>query len=191
MNVAQRIAEAAAARRGVVVKASSFARGVDGGEIRMRPLFVAEVNAAVEEAFKVRKALLASLPDAHAKRFLDDPSLLDDIKVCEMLWHACRDADDMTRPAFPSAQWMREHLTNDELSALDFFYHKACVADAGGAALDLDKRWFLVRACAELADTDEADAALAKMAPAQIADLFVWLSREYVREMGKRALVES
>lgn len=191
MRLADRIAEQAKARPCITVELTSFLSSPIDGAIKMRPLFVAELNASVESALKVRKSLLAALPEQHARQFLDDPSFIEDVKVCEMLWHACRDCDDVSQHAFPSAQWMRENLTNDELAALDFHYQRACANDSPvKEPLDLDHRNAIVRACAETADTNLPDAMLGRLPRVVLCDLFVWLAREHVRGSAMSALTE-
>ena len=182
MRIVELLEQAAKSRAHLDVKLSEFLAHPVDGAIKLRPLFVAEISAAVEAALKQRKGLLASLPETHARQFLDDPTFLEDVKVCEILWHACRDADDVSRHAFPSSQWMREHMTNDELAALNCFYDRACQNDSATKdPLSREDRIALVRAIGAAAHTDVPDALLAKLPSIVVADLLVWLAREAVR----------
>lgn len=192
MRLAERIAAAAASKKCLTVPLSAFLSGNVEGEIKMRPLFVAETNKAVEAAFNVRKSLVASLPESHARQFLDDPSFLEDVKVCEVLWHACRDADDVAKHAFPSSGWMREHMTNDELAALDHQYQRACQAEVKVPELfNEDQKWAIVRACSDASGSPLADAIIGRLPHVVLADLFVWLASEHIRGGAKAALAES
>lgn len=182
MSIVQRLEAAAKNRAHITVKLTEFLAQPIEGEVKLRPLFVAEINAAVESALKQRKSLLASLPESHARQFLDDPSFLEDVKVCEILWHACRDVDDVTKHAFPSSQWMREQMTNDELAALNCFYDRACQNDSSvKEPLTREDRIALTRGIAANADSDMPDRLLAKLPGIVVADLLVWLAREAVR----------
>ena len=176
------ILEERAKRRPVVnVKLKTFINddAIDG-ELAMRPLVVHEINDATDAALKVRKALVTSLPEAHARQFIDDPTFLEDIKVSEIVWRSCRNATDHEAHAFPSAQWMRERLTNDELAALNSLYDATCLKMmTSREPMSDEDRFRLVHACAVASWTDAPDMALARVPHHVLSDLFVWLSKKY------------
>ena len=54
----------------------------------MRALTIAEETAATEAAIAFRRGVLASLPESHAREFLEDASFLEDVKYTERFWRA-------------------------------------------------------------------------------------------------------
>lgn len=70
--------------------------------------------------------ICAAAAEKFAKEKLKDPkkdeigyeTLYSNASVVEILFRACKDADDTTRPAFPSPGAIRVQLTADECSAL-------------------------------------------------------------------------
>jgi hypothetical protein len=81
------------------------------------PLTIGDSDAAVDAAAKYRKGLLADLGDK-AKILLDDPVFLQDAEAVEKVHRACRRIDDPSRPAFDSAQQIRDTLTTEEVAVL-------------------------------------------------------------------------
>lgn len=149
------------------------------GTIKLRALTVADECDATEAAVAFRKKALAALPERHAAAFLDDPSFLEDAKTTERLWRACRTDDDVTKPAFPSAEWMRQHLTVDEMSRIGERFVKALGVNSGTPEiLTAEQRWSVVDALAAASDSSWPDVVLSGLSRPALADLLVWTSAE-------------
>lgn len=86
--------------------------------LRMWVLTQAETEAASAETEKrVRKALA----DSKANR--DEPTrgyeeLYNQFAAVELLFRACRMAEDLKAPFFPQKAWIEQHLTTDEVAVL-------------------------------------------------------------------------
>ncbi|MBS2017192.1 MAG: hypothetical protein JST00_30185 [Deltaproteobacteria bacterium] len=95
--------------------------GTPIGQLAIWVLTPAEQIAANLAAERIiREAVKASLP----KEALTEKDLLGyqvaftNAAQIEILLRACRDASDVTRPAFPNARAIRDHLTVDECACL-------------------------------------------------------------------------
>jgi hypothetical protein len=88
--------------------------GTPVGQVAMWPLSQEEHCMATAAAEKyVRRLLPETKKDA-----LGYENLYGNAVATEMMFLACRDMRDITRPAFPSAQAIREVLTVDETAVL-------------------------------------------------------------------------
>lgn len=179
-SLIERIEAAASQRPSLVVTLKSFLASDVEGEIRMRALNMAEESDAAKCAVDFRKAVLSALPDRFVQEFLADPTFLDDARTVEKMWRACRDADDVNDPAFPSAQWMRQQMTAEELTTLYGFYEKAIIA-AGKTSehIDRDQLMFIAYAAAAASTSSETDEQLMGIAKPVLVDMFIRLSGEY------------
>lgn len=152
------------------------------GTIKLRALTVAEECDATEAAVAFRKRALSALPEKHAAAFLEDASFLEDAKITERLWRAARDADDPSKPAFPSAEWMRQHFTTDEMARIGDRFVKAQAINAGAPdLLTSEQRWAVVEALAEASTSAWPDVVLASLQRPALADLLVWTSAELAK----------
>lgn len=102
--------------------------GIDA-QVRIRKLNVGELADASRAAYEFQRATVVSLPAAYVARMLDDPAVIEDARCIEVLWRSFRDADDVSAPAFPSTQWIRENMTLDECRHLFGFYRLADMSD--------------------------------------------------------------
>lgn len=184
-SLAERIKAHAAARPTLDVPLRSFLASDIEGSVKMRALNVAEDSDAAKAAVEFRKGVLASLPAQFVQEFLADPTFLDDARCVEKLWRASRDASDVSKPAFPSAQWMREQMTHEELQALYGFYERA-IEKSGRTPEPItdDAFTFLYHGCAANADRNVDDVLMPLTKPV-LADLFVRLSVAYVELLAK------
>jgi hypothetical protein len=191
-TLAERIEAHAKARPANPVLLSDFLASDVEGSIRIRSLNVTEESEAAKNAVEFRRSLLTQLPEKFVREFLEDPSFLDDIRTVEKLWRACRNHDDVDQPAFPSAAWMRDNMTRDELATLFGFYSQAVIAaNRTKSPLDRDQVLFLAHACAANAETDAGDAIVMRLEKPVLADLFVRLSVEYVKAAAAAAVNDS
>lgn len=182
MNLAERIKAHAAARPMITVRLADFLASEIEGEIKMIALSSAEEADAVKAAVEYRRSLLTQLPEKFIREFLEDPTFLDDARSIEKLFRSARDADDPSKPAFPSAQWLREQLTIEELTCLFGFYEKAIVAASRTPEpIDEDAFVFLIHGSAANFGTDKADLALMRLSKSVLADLFIRLAERHVR----------
>lgn len=179
-SLTERIKAHAAQRPTLTVDLRSFLASEVEGAIKMRALNVAEDSDAAKAAVEFRKGVLSSLPAQFVQEFLSDPTFLDDARCVEKLWRASRDSADTARPAFPSAQWMREQMTHEELQALYGFYERA-VERAGRTPEPIgeDEFTFLYHGVAANAERD-VDRILLPFTKPVLADLFVRLAVAHV-----------
>jgi hypothetical protein len=112
-----------------------------------------------------------------------DMDLLGDAKVVQALWRSCRevqDPNDLSKgigkhPAFPTDDWMREHLTTDQLAMLMNLYaetRKAAYPDRWD--LSEDRIEALLTMAAKTSDSDIPEAMLAPYAREQVTHAFVY-----------------
>lgn len=80
-------------------------------KLAIRVPSIGEQSAAVQDAHKA----LENASTEAAKS--DDDALLNEKQV-ELLWRACRDAENPKGPAFVGPKWMRDNLTTDQLAGL-------------------------------------------------------------------------
>lgn len=179
-SLIDRIEEAANARPSIVVPLKSFLASEVDGEIRIRALNMAEESDANRAAVAFRKGVLADIPAQFVQEFLADPTFLDDARCVEKMWRACRNVDDVSEHAFPSAQWMRQQMTAEELTTLYGFYEKA-VIKAGKTAepIDRDQLMFIAYASAAASSSESTDGQLMGLAKPVLVDMFIRLSCEY------------
>jgi hypothetical protein len=112
---------------------------------------------------------IAAQREAHAKfeqlakehqlgqgTFREDETILDDLKNAFAIFKAFRRVDDITQNAFPAAEWVAEHLDNDQIGTLVRLYNQSR-AVKGPAPWDITPDWIrAVRdACAAYAEQDE------------------------------------
>lgn len=183
MSISDKIKARAATRPLREVKFSEFLRAdpeFNQQVLAIRSLTVAEEGDAVKAAVVYRKGLIADLPEKFVKVFLDDPGFLEDDVSVEKLWRACRNPANRDEPMFPSAQWLRDNLTRDEMQNLYGLYHQQRERDGGGGLDDpsLDR---LARACADNASNPDTDEMLKLMAKDVLADAFVRVSAWYAK----------
>lgn len=182
MNLVERIIAHAESRPVVTVRLGDFAAGGDSDEVAfvMRALVVAEFAEATEAALEARKRALKSLPENHQRSLLEDPTILEDAKSTEIVWRACRDASDHSKPAFPSAEWMRQHLTREQFVILHRMYELAEQrASKVTSALTLNDRETLATTIALAAFGDSADRMLAGMPTSVLVDFTIWACRAW------------
>lgn len=154
------------------------------GVVKVRVPPMADVFDATEAAVQFRKKLLASLPDTHAKAFLDDASFLEDAKQAEILWRAYRDEKDPTKPAFPSPEWMRNTFTAHEFSRLYLHFERAVEKDsAPDLLLTQDQREAFAKAIALASEFSDADRVVARLSRLVLVDLLLWVCREWSRSL--------
>lgn len=92
-------------------------KGPDGaviGRLRVRILTQEEEMVCVAAAEKLAKEHLKD----SKKRDIGYERLYADALCVEVLFRACRDVDDLKRPAFPSPKHLRQALTTDECLVL-------------------------------------------------------------------------
>ncbi len=100
-------------------------KGPDGepiGQVAMWILTQEELIAvAAESERKTRKLLGSDIPGKEqAKTGYDD--VYQNTAACELLFKACRDADDPTKPAFRTPSEIQKAFSNDEIGVLQFAY---------------------------------------------------------------------
>jgi len=84
------------------------------GQLAIRPLLQGEQLAA---SIAAEKAVSAELKDS-PKDSTGREVAFSNASAVEIIFRACRDANDLNRPAFPSTKAIRDHLTTDECGVL-------------------------------------------------------------------------
>ena len=151
------------------------------------------VNTKVEQDNAIAAAyqVVNKVAEHSGDRAKNDDDLLLDAKAIHALFHACRrcepanpekgtpsDEDDGYRyTAFPGPQWMREHLTTDQLAVLLNLYHEVRRTE-GPTRWDVTTEQVdaLAVLCAESAESDIPEAMLASCSREWITQAFVILS---------------
>ena len=116
----------------------------------------------------------------------DDPDLIDDSKAVEALFRACRDVDGEGEkkymyPAFPGPNWMRKHLTTDQISTLLNLYHEVRRREAPeGWNITVETVEELAEACAVTSGSDYPDLTLASRPQEWVVQAFIILSVRYM-----------
>lgn len=87
-----------------------------------------QILCSVETERFTRKALKEVPKSDEARRGYDDT--YNNQGVCELLFRACKKPDELSKPFFPSATAIREHLSPDEVAVL--FRSYALVQDEVG-----------------------------------------------------------
>lgn len=87
------------------------------GSVMIWPLTQEEQMAANAEADRFTKQLLKD-PQRKDEANLGYHHTFTNEVAIQVLWRACRDVDDIARPAFPSPRHMRETFTTDEIGVL-------------------------------------------------------------------------
>ena len=174
---------------------SKLALAIEGRERKLYPFDVqgffglgdkAINKIAIRVATKKEEDAAVAAAHAHAAKCSDlesarrDPDLLNDSKVCEILFAVCRDADDPKYPAFPWGAWMRENLTTDQLAALLNLYHEARKAQ-GPIQWDLSYETVeaLADVCALTAESDVPESVLADRPREWLSQAFVMLAQRW------------
>lgn len=175
----------------VPLSAIITADGIDGLTFKVRALSVAEETEATEAALEFRKRTVAAIPETHAKRILEDESVLEDAKYTERIWRACRDSADTEKPAFPDADWMRRHFVGHEMGLLAEWFGRAQVLGSRQASTASEVAMRdLAEVCANTAETPYPDQALAGMPRASIASFCIWLcvrNKQLEAELDRQA----
>jgi len=97
------------------------ANGKPLGELRIKILSQEEQMESAAEAERYTRKVLKEAPKSdEARRGYDD--IYNNAAACEVLFKACRDANDVTKPLFPTIQDIRKWLTMDEVGALMAHY---------------------------------------------------------------------
>ena len=100
------------------------ANGKPLGELRIMILSQEQQMEASGEAERYTRKVLKDAPKSdEARRGYDD--VYSNAAACEVLFKACRDANDVTKPLFQTVQDIRKWLTADEVGLLMTHYFTA------------------------------------------------------------------
>ncbi len=91
------------------------------GQVAIWVLTQEEQIAASAEADRVAKQLLKD-PQRKGEANLGYENIYNNEATVQVLYRACRDVKDITRPAFPTSSLLRKHLSIDEISVLGVLY---------------------------------------------------------------------
>lgn len=87
------------------------------GDVAIWPLTQEEHNASNANAELEAKRLFKDTPKTEERGIGYQNMFANEVAV-QQLWRACRDANDVTKPAFPSPSMLRHALTSDEVGVL-------------------------------------------------------------------------
>lgn len=136
----------------------------------------------------------AALVAAHAtvrdlsggdKNAMADFDLLGDQKLIQILFRVCFSATEKTTegvyyPAFPGPDWMRRHMTTDQIATVMNLYHE--VRKASGSTrsvISFEDVEGLALACAEASGSDLPEAMLANADRTWLTEAFILLAVRY------------
>jgi len=189
MNLIDIVKEHNAKRPFIRARVSDVLYGCDSqAEFIVRVLVTGEIAEAVAAAVDERKRVIGSVPEQQRHALVEDPTILEDAKTVEMLWRACRDIDDPSKPAFPSAKWLRDHLTAEEMSALQSLYQRAeRVASRVKEPLTIPERVALAIVVAANADEQHMDNLMMTMPKPALVDFTIWLAKDWAKRGGAEA----
>ncbi len=91
------------------------------GQVAIWVLTQEEQIAASAEADQVAKRVLKD-PQRAGEANLGYENIYNNESTVQVLYRACRDIKDVSRPAFPSASMLRKQLSIDEISVLAVLY---------------------------------------------------------------------
>lgn len=91
------------------------------GKLAIWVLTQEEQIAASAEADQVAKKILKD-PQRTGESNVGYENIYNNESTVQVLYRACRDVKDVTRPAFPSASLLRKNLSTDEISVLAVHY---------------------------------------------------------------------
>ena len=91
------------------------------GQIAIWVLTQEEQIAASAEADQVAKKVLKD-PQRQGEANIGYENVYNNEATIQVLYRACRDVKDVSRPAFPSASMLRKHMSVDEISVLAVHY---------------------------------------------------------------------
>lgn len=145
-------------------------------QVAIRPLLKWEQDSALQSA---EDYLRESIRHENVR---NRPEVFSDAELACVTWHAARKHDDPRYPAFPSPTWMCKNMSTEQLSVLANLLNAVRAKHApsppmfDGGALDN-----LVKACAELGETDLPDKVLAGYPREMLVHVFVLLCSRVTR----------
>ncbi len=136
------------------------------------------LNSKEEQDLAVKAALRYVAKDTAGIEFArNDPDLTSDAKTIEILYLACRDADNPKYPAFPSPGWMRKHLHTGQLAVLLNLYNEVVKHDGSLLwEIDSDRVEAISSLCAAASATDVPEQVLANLSREYLTQLVVMIS---------------
>jgi hypothetical protein len=98
----------------------------DGKPIGQLAIRALTQNEQLQAGIAAERLVRAELTDAKKDASIGYEISYSNAASVEQLWRACRCADDLERPCFPSPKEMRGHLTTDEIGALYSAFLDVC-----------------------------------------------------------------
>lgn len=166
--------------------------GIEGGKIAFEILRHSGTTRALTSAFAMRDEDSTGR-DKEGKRYPSHPAVadhkghFDNLHTIATLHLASRDPDDVDRPAFPSARWMRDNLQNHEIEYLTNKYNRFVAENYPGGIDKLESTEKLVEFAHMVAansKNDLPDSALADFSHEVLVECFIRLCKIW-EELGQ------
>jgi hypothetical protein len=90
----------------------------DGAPVGQVAIWTLNQGEQIAAGIAAEKLVRKELPDAKRDDSLGYATAYSNASAVEILYRACRDPNDLSRSAFPSASSMRAYLTTDEIAVL-------------------------------------------------------------------------
>lgn len=193
MSLIERIKEHNAKRPTLTITVGDvLSNSDDPTEFIVRVLVTAEIADATAAAFEDRKRVIASLPEQQRASIIDDPTLIDDSKIVQMLWRACFTKENPQEKVFPTAASIQQNLTREEVARLwDFYEYAERAASKFPNTLDEPQIKGLAVAVAVNADDPAAKRKLMTFDRYQMVEWTTWLAKDWARLGGIASAMKS
>ncbi len=146
-----------------------------------------EQDSALAAAYQVVEKLAGD-----NKRAVDDDDILVDAKTTQILFQACRRAEEGDKeagykyPAFPSPEWMRNNLTTDQLAVLLNLYHEVRRRESPVPwEIKHETVMALVGVCSNYDNAELANDMLSAQTREWLQQAFIILSQAYAEELDE------
>jgi hypothetical protein len=140
-----------------------------------------EQDSALAAAYKIVESLTGD-----NKRASEDDDILVDAKTTQILFQACRRAEEGDEeagykyPAFPSPEWMRQNLTTDQLAVLLNLYHEVRRRESPTPwDITHESVMTLVSVCSKYDQGELSDTILSAQSREWLQQAFIILSQAY------------
>lgn len=151
-----------------------------GGEVVPQVALRVMVKRDEDVAIKAARAYVSGLAGSDA---VSDPDVMLDAKNVEAMFRACRDPQNPENPIFPGPQWMRDHLTTDQVATLVNAYAEVRRKHGGADwGVDEERVEAIVKACWDARGTELPELALARIPREALTTVIVQLACKLVRE---------
>jgi len=151
-----------------------------------------EQDSALASAYQVVDRLTLE-----SKRAADDEDILVDAKTTQILFKACRRAEEGDKgsgykyPAFPSPEWMRQNLTTDQLGVLLNLYHEVRRREAPVTwEISNESVLSLYAICSDYSQSEMATTLLSVQSREWLQQAFILLSQIHAEKLDDKSQLD-